>query len=139
MNKTFTLERFMTRHPHSIRFDEKLKTAEELMAKLHVRHLPVLNGGKLVGVLSDRDVRLVGAAGGKELRVDDACVDEPYSVDVDTSLWIVADTMAKKRIGSTLVLEDGKVVGIFTVTDACRALAEMLTDGNAGETLARTS
>lgn len=139
MNKTFSLERYMTRHPHSIRFDEKIKTAADLMEKLHVRHLPVLNGGNLVGVLSDRDVRLVNTTGAKDVRVDDVCVDEPYSVDVDTSLWIVADTMAKKKIGSTLVLEGGKVVGIFTATDACRALAEMLTEGNAGETLARSS
>ena len=41
---TATLERYMTRHPHSIRIDEKLTTAAQLMTKLGVRHLPVLDG-----------------------------------------------------------------------------------------------
>jgi acetoin utilization protein AcuB len=138
MKPNVTLERYMTRHPHSIRFDEKLKVAAELMDRLHVRHLPVLNAGQLVGVLSDRDLKLV-ARSADGARVEDACVDEPFAVDVDTSLWIVADTMAKKRIGSTIVLEGGKVVGIFTVTDACRALADMLTEGDAGARMAQTS
>lgn len=137
--KNVTLERYMTRHPHSIRVDEKLTTAESLMNKLHVRHLPVLSAGDLVGVLSDRDVKLVQRSAASGARVEDACVDEPYSVDVDTSLWIVADTMAKKKIGSAIVLEGGKVVGIFTATDACRALADMLTEGDAGARLAQTS
>lgn len=138
MKPNVTLERYMTRHPHSIRFDEKLKVASELMERLHVRHLPVLNAGQLVGVLSDRDLKLVSRSA-DGARVEDACVDEPFAVDVDTSLWIVADTMAKKRIGSAIVLEGGKVVGIFTVTDACRALADMLTENDAGARMAQTS
>jgi acetoin utilization protein AcuB len=123
---TATLDRYMTRHPHSIRIDEKLATAARMMAKLGVRHLPVLEGGTLVGVLSDRDLKLAGK-GGDQLKVSDVCIDEPYSVDVDTSLFVVAQTMADKRIGSTIVLEGGKLAGIFTAVDACRALADSLT------------
>ena len=54
---TATLERYMTRHPHTIRIDEKLDTARKLMTSLGVRHLPVLEAGKLVGVVSDRDLK----------------------------------------------------------------------------------
>ena len=123
---TATLDRYMTRHPHSIRFDEKLETAAKLMAKLGVRHLPVLEAGKLVGVLSERDVRLATSANIGRVHVSEVCIDEPYTVDVDTSLFVVATSMAEKRIGSAIVLENGKVIGIFTTTDACRALADAM-------------
>lgn len=120
---TATLDRYMTRHPHSIRVDENLENAAALMSNLGVHHLPVVEGGRLVGVLSDRDVRVADAA---KKRVRDLYIDEPYAVDVDTSLFVVAAMVAQKHIGSTVVLEDGKLAGIFTATDACRALADAL-------------
>ena len=123
---TATLERYMTRHPHTIRYDEKLSTAAALMASLNVRHLPVLEGGELRGVMSDRDLRLAKGRDLSTIKVMDVCVDEPYAIDVDTSLFLVAQHMAERHIGSALVLEEGKVVGIFTATDACRALADAL-------------
>ena len=123
---TATLERYMTRHPHSIRYDEKLDAAFQLMTTLGVRHLPVLDAGKLMGILSERDVRLANSANIGRLKVSDVCIDEPYAVDVDTSLFIVAATMAEKKIGSAVILEEGRLVGIFTATDACRALADTL-------------
>jgi CBS domain-containing protein len=48
------------------------------------------------------------------------------SVDVGTSLFVVASLMAEKRVGSVLVTELGRLTGIFTTTDACRVLAELL-------------
>jgi acetoin utilization protein AcuB len=123
---TATLERYMTRHPHSIRVDETIATAQKLMAKLHVRHLPVLDGGKLVGVVSERDLVLATTDSTKALRIADVCVEEPYAVDVETSISVVAATMAHKKIGSTIVMEEGKLAGIFTAVDACRALADAL-------------
>lgn len=119
---TATLERYMTRHPHSIRVDEKAGTASKLMASLGVRHLPVLDGGQLVGVISDRDLKIAN----ESTRVSDVCIDEPYTVDIETSLFIVATTMSEKKIGSAIVTEDGRLAGIFTATDACRALADTL-------------
>lgn len=121
---TATLERYMTRHPHSIRIDEKLATAAKLMSSLGVRHLPVLDAGELVGVISDRDLKRVSE--GAADRVSDVCIDDPYAVDIDTSLFIVAMTMAEKKIGSVIVLEQGRLAGIFTAVDACRALADTL-------------
>lgn len=124
---TATLERYMTRHPHSIRIDENIATAQKLMSAFSIRHLPVLDGGKLVGVVSERDLALATTDSTRALKIADVCVEEPYAVDVDTSIFIVAATMAHKKIGSTIVLEDGKVAGIFTAVDACRALADTLT------------
>jgi acetoin utilization protein AcuB len=128
MTMTATLERYMTRHPHTIRIDEKLDTAQKLMSSLGVRHLPVLEAGKLVGVVSDRDMKGAGksADARKSVLVSDVFIEEPFSVDIDTSLFVVAQTMAEKKLGSAIVLEEGKVAGIFTAVDACRALADVL-------------
>jgi acetoin utilization protein AcuB len=122
-----TLERYMTRHPHSIRVDEKVVTAAKLMRTHNIRHLPVLEGGELRGVLSDRDVKMAGGEHSSKL-VSDVYIEEPFAVDVDTSMHLVVTTMAEKKLGSTIILEEGKVVGIFTAVDACRVLAEFLHD-----------
>lgn len=120
-----TVEHFMTRHPHSVRAGESLATAEELMKKVNCHHLPVLDGGALVGIISDRDLRLVKRADLKTVKVEDVCVEEPHQVDVDTSVATAAAVMAEHRISSVLVMEQGKLAGIFTATDACRALAAL--------------
>lgn len=49
-----------------------------------------------------------------------------YAVDPNTSLDVVAEALAEHKYGSAVVLQNGKVVGIFTTNDACRALAELL-------------
>jgi len=125
VNTPKTLKTLMTHHPHSIRLDESVATARKLMSTLKVRHLPVLKAGALVGVVSERDLRLVNGEASR-LKVEDLCVDDPIAVDIDTSLFVVAGLMAEKRVGSVLVMDEGKLAGIFTTTDACRALADLL-------------
>ncbi|MDP2343001.1 MAG: CBS domain-containing protein [Deltaproteobacteria bacterium] len=119
------LKTAMTSHPHTIRLDETVVTARKMMAALDVRHLPVLKAGEIVGVISDRDLKLVNGEPGN-VKVEDLCVDDPVTVDVDTSLFVVASVMADKRVGSVLVTDAGKLAGIFTTTDACRVLAGLL-------------
>jgi CBS domain-containing protein len=60
--------------------------------------------------------------------VRDAYVERPCVVPASTPVAIVARTMADNHIGSAIVTKNNKLVGIFTVTDACRALAEVLHD-----------
>jgi acetoin utilization protein AcuB len=50
------VERYMTTSPHTVGQDQKLSQAHKIMRAHEIRHLPVLQGGKLVGVLSDRDL-----------------------------------------------------------------------------------
>ena len=52
----------MSAGPHTIGREQSLAAAKQLMHKSHVRHLPVLHGGKLVGVLSERDLDVIGDA-----------------------------------------------------------------------------
>jgi len=124
---------FMTPFPHSIDVDAPLEDAHRLMRGRRFRHLPVISGGEIVGVLTDRDIKLVlgpdfGSPDERELRVRDAYVERPCVVPASTPVAKVARVMAQNRIGSAIVTKHGKLVGIFTVTDACRALAEIIGD-----------
>jgi acetoin utilization protein AcuB len=101
------------------------------MQELRVRHLPVIDQGKLVGLITDRDIKLVlgpdfAYPSEGELTVRDVQVADPYVADVAAPLDGVLETMARKHIGSVLVTRDGELAGIFTVTDACRYLSELL-------------
>jgi acetoin utilization protein AcuB len=133
MKRNPQLIAFMTPFPHSIDVDAPLEDAHELMRQHRFRHLPVMSGGEIVGVLTDRDIKLVlgpdfGSPDERELRVRDAYVERPCVVPASTPVAKVARVMAQNRIGSAIVTKHGKLVGIFTVTDACRALAETIGD-----------
>jgi len=122
---------FMTPFPYSIDVDAPLAEELALMREHHFRHLPVTSAQAIVGILTDRDIKLVlgpdfGSPDERELRVRDAYVERPCVVPASTPVAVVARTMAEHRIGSAIVTKHDKLVGIFTVTDACRALAEIL-------------
>ena len=129
---------FMMPFPHSIEIDAPLAQARRLMREGHFRHVPVTSGGDIVGIVTDRDIKLLlgpdfGNPDERELKVRDAYIDKPCVVAASTPVATVARTMAEHHIGSAIVTKNDKLVGIFTVTDACRALAEVL-DGHPAET-----
>jgi acetoin utilization protein AcuB len=124
-----TIRGFMTAAPHTIGVHQPLQTARDLMRAHHIRHLPVLDGGKLVGIVSDRDLALVGSLVGvdpERLPVAEAMTPDPHTISPDSSLEWVAAEMAQSKFGSVIVVEHGRVVGIFTTVDALRALQELL-------------
>jgi len=123
----------MTPFPWWVDIDEPLLAARELMRKHKVRHLPVKAEGKLVSVITDRDLKFaldpdLGLPPRESLRVRDVCVYTAFIVDIDSRLDDVLETMAERKIGSALVTRDAKLVGIFTSPDACRTLARMIRD-----------
>jgi len=125
-----TIQKYMTTTPHSIGGDETLSTASELLSQHGIRHLPVLEGERLLGVLTDRDIKFVEGFRDVDpttLTVAEAMVEEPYAVSPDTPLDEVTNTMAEQKYGCAIVVQNRRVVGIFTTVDACRALSELLT------------
>jgi CBS domain-containing protein len=123
----------MTRHPHSIRAGESLRTAEKMLEKLGCHHLPVRDGGALVGVLTDSDIAFAARIHGDiaRIRVENACTNDPVTVDVDTDLRTAVAIMLEQRVDSVLVMtsEDGGdpvLDGIFTLRDAARVLHDVL-------------
>lgn len=124
-----TIAQYMTPCPHSVGSEQPLLKAMEFMRTHRVRHLPVLHGGELVGILSDRDVVLLENLGDMlrdEIDVEQAMSPEPYTVTGDALLSEVLRQMVSANLGSAVVMEGNKVVGIFTSTDAVRMLAERL-------------
>jgi acetoin utilization protein AcuB len=122
------LLKYMTTTPFAINSEATLAEAMDVMKDKRIRHLPVLKGGKVYGLVSDRDLKSVFAfvgANPKSLRVGDICTDEPYLTKPDALINEVAHEMAARKVGSAVVVDNGKLVGIFTATDACQALSDI--------------
>jgi CBS domain-containing protein len=123
----------MTPFPYSVDADAPVAEAVEFMRTHRIHHLPVTTKGALTSVVSDRDIKLVlgpdfAYPNGREVKVREAMVKDCYIVDVATPLAAVVRHMAEKRIGSAVVTRRGKLAGVFTATDACRAFAAFLED-----------
>ena len=122
-------KKYMTTSPHTIGSDQTIAKAASVMSEHRIRHLPVLRGGRLLGVLSDRDVKLIESfrdVDASKTTVDEAMTEQPYAVEHDVPLDQVVRTMAEKRLGSAVIMQNHKVVGIFTTVDACQALSQLL-------------
>jgi acetoin utilization protein AcuB len=129
MSGSPTIERFMTPAPHTIGFRQTLAAAHRLMSEHGIRHLPVLDSGKLVGILSQRDLHLIETlrdVNPEQVEVSEAMTPAPYTVTSRASLRRVAAEMATHKYGSAVVLEKARVVGVFTTVDALRALSNVL-------------
>ncbi|MEW6057350.1 MAG: CBS domain-containing protein [Bdellovibrionota bacterium] len=122
------IQKVMTMMPHTIGADISIKKAMELMREFRIRHLPVQRGGELVGVISDRDIKLARSFQGPgELTVDDVMTPDPYVVRPESELDEVVLNMAEHKYGCAIVAQpNGKVVGILTDNDALRILGETL-------------
>lgn len=119
---------YMTPTPHTIAAETSLHRVQEIMREHHVRHLPVKKGESLVGIISDRSVKsALGFAGKNGLTAEDIMIRDPFSVAPQTNLDEVVAAMAEEKYGCALIRDDdGKLVGIFTTVDACRALRQVL-------------
>ncbi len=129
-----TIKAVMTPFPYYVEIDAPVSEAEAIIREHGVRHVPVQKDGEPVGIISDRDIsllvnRALGTSERQRIRVRHICVTEDlYVADVDAPLDQVLDDMAERQIGSVLVAKKGKLAGIFTTTDACRALAVVMRD-----------
>jgi len=122
----------MTTSIVTIEASEPVLKAKQIMAEKEIRHLPVLEDGTVVGLLTDRDLKLAQAVT-EDAQFDqhrtagDICVHHAYSVGPEEPARNVLNYMAQERIGSALVVnEAGAVGGMFTAVDACRAFARFL-------------
>jgi acetoin utilization protein AcuB len=119
----------MTPGPHTITRRRSLSTAQELMRTQRIRHLPVLEAGQIVGLLSQRDLLLVETLPGvnpTDVRVEEAMVMDVVTVAPDAPVGEVVESMLERKIGSVVVTDGDRVVGVFTTIDALRALHELL-------------
>ena len=124
----------MTREVVAISPDDTAKSALALCRERRIRHLPVLEGGSLVGIASDRDFRDAAPPLGDpgravalaEIRVGEVMAREVVTADSDDPIEQAANTMRERRIGCLPVVESGELVGIITASDVMDALVYLV-------------
>jgi acetoin utilization protein AcuB len=123
---TKLISEFMTKSPHTIGAEQTLATAHALMREHGIRHLPVLHGGKPVGMVSLRDLHLVETLSDvdpEQVPVEDAMSTDLYLVGPEAPLPEVARAMLERRVGSAVISHGKQILGVFTTSDALRILA----------------
>lgn len=117
--------------------NDTAKTARELMDRHKIRHLPVVEGKRLVGVVTDRDVRhtLASRLASAEikgiielldnLKIEAIMTRDPYTVTPLTPVAEAAEMLVEKKIGCLPVISRGELIGIITDRDILLAFAKM--------------
>lgn len=122
----------------TISADDRLSTVEDIMTLGQVRHMPVVRAGRLVGVVSERDLLRASLSNLSEfaheqrraflqaVEIKRVMSTPPIVIDPGSSVEEAALVMAEKKIGCLPVLEDDKVVGMLTETDVLRFFAGVI-------------
>jgi CBS domain-containing protein len=130
--KEGVVREIMTGSPVTLKPEDTLDLANNVISLGRIRHIPVVEDGRLIGLLSERD--LMGAAtieifGLKQKRksallktvlIKDVMKKRVISVKPDTPIKDAAHLMADKKIGCVPVVESGTLVGLLTTTDILR-------------------
>ena len=122
------VEEFTTPNPITATEDTTTEELQRIMREHEIRHILITKNGEVVGVVSDRDLRVLAGLNIRErinVHAKDIMAKDPVSVDSEMSLDQVAFQMSTLKIGSVVVNEGNKLLGIFTVTDALNALVEI--------------
>lgn len=124
---------WMTRSLVTVGPETPISEAKQIMERRKIRHLPVLDGDRLVGIVTDRDIRLNLPSPATSLSVwevtyllarltvGEVMTKRPITVEAETPATDAAKVMIEHRIGALPVLSGGRVAGIITETDLLRA------------------
>lgn len=117
---------WMTRAPLAVGPETPLGSVARLMRQARIRHVLVVEGDRLLGIVSDRDVRGLRLEDeprlGPDAPVRRVMTEEPFVVSPDTPLTEAARALLEQKIGALPVVEEGRPVGILTRADVLEAL-----------------
>src|SRR5215468_1468814 len=128
----------MVREVTTLKASESLGLADDIMQLGRIRHLPVLSGGVLVGIVSQRDLYRAGMSSMLRIRrsaerewlacipVRDVMTTDVVTVAPDETIHAAVELMLRHRIGCLPVVEHGKLVGLVSETDCLHHLARVL-------------
>ncbi len=116
---------WMTLNPTITHRSEKLAVLQKRMKEGKFRSIPVLDDGRIVGIITDRDIR-EKAGSLDNLQAEAIMTREVLTVTPRTSAWDAARLLAERKIGGMPVVDErGALVGIVTTTDLLRAFTEL--------------
>lgn len=128
----------MTKEVVTLQEEQSLREALGLLQRHRIRHVPVVSGTRLIGIVTDRDLKRATPSllSGIDREAFDRVLDEtrvgqvmtrnPYTVTPSMSLKDAAKILIDQRFGALPVIEAGKLIGIITETDLLKALHDML-------------
>jgi len=114
------ISRYMTSQPWTIERTASLAEAHKLMRDHQIRHLPILDEGRLIGIVSQGDLHLLETVADFALdsvSVEEAMTPNPCTVTSDMPLDDVVEIMSEKKYGAALVMGRDGVEGIFTTVE----------------------
>ena len=124
----------MTRAPAQVTEDASIGTALARMRSADIRHLLVMDGDRLCGVVSVRDLRRLAGSMSASLLIEPVSrimTEDPVTIAPDTPVTTAARVLLDRKIGALPVRDGGDIIGIFTTADALEALLAM-TDRSGG-------
>ena len=137
MNKRVPISQIMTKNVVTLSTSDDLVTAEELFKKYRIRHIPVVNGNAILGILSYTDLMRISFADAIDdneydvdtmvynmFTIEQVMVKDVVSVPPTATVREVAQFLALKEFHALPVVEDDKLVGIVTTTDLIRYLLD---------------
>ena len=128
----------MTSDLTTVDVHDSIKVPIDLQEEKGLRRLPVMDGDKLVGIVTDRDLRLATVSSvvvterryveylHNTIKVESVMTPDPHTVTPETSLEEAARIIYDMKIGGLPVVSNGKLVGIITETDLIRTLIDLL-------------
>jgi CBS domain-containing protein len=142
---TFSVGGAMQREVVTMTPDERLDLAADLMTLGRIRHIPVVVGGAVVGILTQRDLFRAAISSVLDLRpsaerewlgkihVAEVMTQPVVTASADWTVRRAVDVMVERRIGCLPVVEDGQLVGLLSESDCLRLLARLLAPAGGGE------
>ena len=140
MKKRESVSNIMTKSVHTLNLTNNLEDAEKAFKSHNVRHLPVVSGKELIGMLSLTDLARIsfvdsyGEMNDNEGTVDTAVYNmltieqvmaqKVETIDINATIRDVAEVLSKREYHALPVVEDNKLVGIVTTTDLVKYLLE---------------
>jgi CBS domain-containing protein len=137
MKKNEPIRNLMTSNVITLNLSDTLYTAEKRLKTNHIRHIPVVNGEKLIGLISLSDLKrisfidaynqegTVDTAIYNMLSIEDIMIKNPLTVSPDTTILEVSKLLASKEFHSLPVVENNALVGIITTTDLLHFFIEL--------------
>lgn len=136
LNAASTVRDIMTQNPATLERNETLDLAESVMNLGRIRHMPVVDDGKLVGIISQRDLfrsalitalgfgRKVTSALIKTIKVKEIMTEKVTTISPNASIKDAARQMMDRKIGCLPVVEEDRLIGLVTETDMLRYVVE---------------